>query len=277
MDIVCPIIERDFERFQTLFRSLEKFCMDPFTMYLISDTGESPIYDPKIIPIKETKLDRSLNTKRFHGKGWWKQQVIKLLSFKFCNTPHILSLDADCFAVKPFSFSEFVLHKKIKTKVSNSGSWENWYVGSSSILKLDLDPNYLNNRIGVTPFIFSNDILIGLNKYLKSLYKNPTTSMLDNTHIFLENDNKKIIDNSTAVWSEYCMYHIYGMHSGFWNKYHYNTPNFELYGNSFWNPEDAEKWDPSMSFHKPKFYFSVAQSVAGQSASWVEEQIKLYV
>ena len=55
MDIVCPIIERDFQRFKTLFKSLEKFSVDPFKLYLISDTGESPIYDPKIIPIKETK------------------------------------------------------------------------------------------------------------------------------------------------------------------------------------------------------------------------------
>jgi hypothetical protein len=277
MDIVCPVIERDFERFQTLFRSLEKFCIDPFKLYLVSDTGDSPIYDPKIIPIKETKLDRSLSTKRFNGKGWWKQQIIKLLSFKFCNTPHILSLDADCFAVKPFSFSEFVSHKKIKTKVSSSGSWDNWYIGSSSILKLGLHPDYRNNRIGVTPFIFSNKMLEGLNKYLKTLYKNPTATMLDNTHIFLENNTDKNITNSTAVWSEYCVYHIYGLHTGFWNKYHHDSPNFNLYGNSFWNSEDVKRWDASKSFYKPKFYFTVAQSVSGQSASWVEEQIRLYV
>ena len=105
MDIVCPIIERDFQRIKTLFKSLEKFSVDPFKLYLISDTGESPIYDPKIIPIKETKLDRNLDLKRFKSKGWWKQQVIKLLSHKFCDSPYILVLDADCFAVRLFSFT----------------------------------------------------------------------------------------------------------------------------------------------------------------------------
>lgn len=274
MDIVCPIIERDFERFQTLFRSLEKFCMDSFRLYLISNTGESPIYDPKIIPIKETKLDRNLNIKRFRGKGWWKQQVIKLLSFKFCESSYILSLDADCFAVKPFSFSEFLLHKKIKTKVSSGGSWDNWYIGSSAVLKLDLPNNFKEHRVGVTPFIFSNHILSGLNTYLKSLYKNPIMTLMDNTHIPPDNNNISIPE---ATWSEYCLYHIYGIQSGAWNKYHHNLLNFELYGNCFWNPDDVENWDASKSFHNPKFYFSVAQSVAGRSASWVEEQIKLYV
>jgi len=277
MDIVCPIIERDFDRFKTLFRSLDKFCCDSFKLYLVSDTGESPIYDPRIIPIKETKLDRNLSIKRFIGKGWWKQQVIKLLSFKFCESPYILSMDADCFAVKPFSFNDFLYQKKIRTKVCSSGSWDNWYAGSSAILQLNLREDYKYNKIGVTPFIFSNALLEGLNKYLKTLYKHPTVAMLDHTHIFEENDSVKNINNDTAVWSEYCIYHIYGLNTGFWSKYHHNMREFNLYGNSFWNPEDSVNWDASKSFEKPNFYFTVAQSIAGQSAEWVEEKISQYV
>jgi hypothetical protein len=52
---------------------------------------------------------------------------------------------------------------------------------------------------------------------------------------------------------------------------------FNLYGNSFWNPEDSVNWDASKSFEKPNFYFTVAQSIAGQSAEWVEEKISQYV
>ena len=271
MDIVCPIIERDFQRFKTLFKSLEKFSVDPFKLYLISDTGESPIYDPKIIPIKETKLDRNLDLKRFKSKGWWKQQVIKLLSHKFCDSPYILVLDADCFAVRLFSFTDFLHRGKIKTKVTNGGSWDNWYTGSAAMLQLDLHTDWKENRIGVTPFIFSNDILAGLAKYLNILYKNPTLTLLDNTSI------PNVSGMNDVTWSEYCLYHIYGINAGLWDKYHHNVDTFDLHGNSFWNHEETAHWDPEKSFNNPKFYFSVAQSIAGQSADWVSTRIDQYI
>lgn len=271
MDIVCPIIERDFERFKTLFRSLDKFCMDPFKLYLVSDTGESPIYDPRIIPIQETKLSRSLALKKFITKGWWKQQIIKLLCYKFCTSDHILVLDADCFAVRPFSFSNFLSGNKIKTKVSEGGSWDNWYVGSAAILQLELHNNWKQNRVGVTPFIFSNYILSGLAKYLNILYKDPVSTLLSNTSL------SNIYNLTDVTWSEYCLYHVYGVRSGSWDKYHCSINTFDLSGNSFWNSDETITWDPEKSFNNPKFYFSVAQSIAGQSADWVEERIKQYI
>lgn len=269
MDIVCPVKEHDFDRFKLLFRSLEKFSIDPFKLYLVSPSGESPIYSNKIVPIKDSKLDPSIVHKKYIKEGWWKQQIIKLLSFKFCESPYILSLDADCFAVKPFHFSEFLYQKKIKTKIASGGSWDHWYIGSADLLKLDLNFNWKENRVGVTPFIFSQDILAGLDKYLKSLYgKNYVKNLLDHTKVNHENG---------TIWSEYCLYHIYGMHTGFWQRYHHGDANFNLSGNCFWNSEQVKTWDPEKSFLNPKFYFSVAQSTAGKPASWIKERIEKYV
>lgn len=269
MDIVCPTKEHDLDRFKILFRSLEKFCVDPFKIYLITPSGESPLLDKRIVPLKDNKLDPTLSHKRYDREGWWKQQIIKLLSFKFCESDHILILDADCFAVKPFSFSEFLYQNKIRTKISNGGSWDKWYIGSSDLLKLDLNFNWRENRVGVTPFIFSHDILIGLDIYIRSLYgKKSIKYLLDNT---------KVNHDNGTIWSEYCLYHIYGMRSGFWQKYHYDDYNFNLSGNCFWDAQQVETWDPEQSFQKPNFYFTVAQSTAGKSASWVQESIEKYV
>lgn len=274
MDIVCPVIAKDFDRFKTLFRSLNKFCNDSFKIYLVSDTGETPIKNKKIIPIKEAKLDRALSLRKFKNRGWWKQQIVKLLSYKFCDSDQILSLDADCFAVKPFSFSEFLLHKKIKTKISSGGSWDNWYIGSASMLRLNLHSDWKQKRVGVTPFIFSRPILDGLWQYLTALYKYPTSTLLDHTHI-LPDDIKSSIDGAT--WSEYCLYHVYAVNSGSWDSYHIDNSNFDLYGNCFWNKNESDTWDASRSFNNPNFYFSVAQSIAGQSASWVDDKLSYYV
>jgi hypothetical protein len=270
MDIVCPVKSQDFDRFEILFHSLERFCEDSFKLYLISPSGESPVKSSKIITIKEEELDSVLAYKKFRNQGWWKQQVIKLLSFKFCDSDYILSLDADCFAVRPFSFDNFLFRQKIRTKISSGGSWDNWYIGSSSLLQLPLHPDWSNNRIGVTPFIFSNVILHGLNNYLKTLYENPSLALLNNTTM----ENQEV---SGATWSEYCLYHVYGYNCGYWDNYHHNLSNFELYGNCLWNTNEAETWDINNSFDNPVFYFSVVQSIAGQSAKWVKDQIKSYV
>jgi hypothetical protein len=268
MDIVCPVQESDFDRFCILYKSLNKFCEDSFRLYLISPSGESPIISSKIIPIKESKLDKNISKKLFKNKGWWKQQIIKLLSFKFCEDNAVLVLDSDCFAVKPFTFSKFLYKNKIKTKVSSGGSFDHWYYGSSDILKLKLNFNFKQNRVGVTPFIFSNSILEGLYKYLKIIYPDPVKYLLENT---------SVNPNTNFIWTEYCLYHIYGKHSGFWDKYHYESQTFDLCGNSFWNYEESLMWDSSKSFENPEFYFTVAQSTAKQSVSWVQERIINYV
>ena len=66
LDIICPYIERDKDRFIILWKSLEKFLkIDDYRLFLVSPSGKSPISSNNIIPIKETELFPSFSNKKF--------------------------------------------------------------------------------------------------------------------------------------------------------------------------------------------------------------------
>ena len=270
LDIICPCIERDTDRFIILWKSLQKFLqIKDYRIFLVSPSGFSPISSPHLIPIKEMELDPSLINKEYINDGWWKQQVVKLLSHKLCSSEHILSLDADCFLNKPMSLKDIVNKNRSKLTVSEGGSWDNWYRGSKYILKLPYKIDK-NKKVGVTPFIFSRTILKGLYKYLSIISKDKVVQyLLDNTSL-----------NSLSkgdTWSEYCLYHVYADYTGMIDKYHDVDSNFQLYGNCFWNETEADNWDPKQSFDQPDHYFTVAQSIAKKSPEWVYNQVKEYL
>lgn len=269
LDIICPYIEKDKDRFLILWKSLEKFLkIDNYRLFLVSPSGKGPIKSSKLICIKECDLDSNLSNSSYDNYGWWKQQIIKLLAHKLCSSDHILSIDCDCFLNKDLYLENILINNKSKLCITDNGSWDNWYRGSSSTLKINW--NKLD-KVGVTPFIFSKKILSALDKYLTVLYgKNKTSFLLDNT-------KKCKTANISDVWTEYCLYHIYADYTGMIDKYHYIDPNFELYGNCFWNELEADTWNPSKSFIEPNHFFTVAQSVAKKDAKWVNEKIKDYL
>lgn len=275
LDIVCPYVERDRERFEILWMSIEKFLkISDYRLFLVSPSGSKPIKSSKIIPIKEIDLDKNLANKKFDKYGWWKQQIIKLQSFKFCETECILSIDCDCFLTKNLYHKDITHKNKPILSLNKEGSWDNWYNGSKAILKLPF--NFTNNRIGVTPILLSRSVLKSLDRYLEILYgSNRASFLLSNT-----NDRyypSKIYKNDSDTWSEYCLYHIYAEYTGLINKYHYLDNKIALSGNNFWNEEQADSWDPKKSFIKTQSIFTVAQSVANKPASWVMDRVKQYL
>lgn len=275
LDIVCPYVERDKERFEILWMSIEKFLkISDYRLFLVSASGSKPIKSSKIIPIKEIDLDKNLADKKFDKYGWWKQQIIKLQSFKFCETECILSVDCDCFLTKNLYYKNITYKNKPVLSLDKEGSWDNWYNGSKAILKLPF--NFINNRIGVTPILFSGSILRSLDRYLEVLYgSNKTAFLLSNT-----NDRyypSKIYKDSSETWSEYCLYHIYAEYTGLIDKYHSLNKRIVMSSNNFWNEDQANVWDPKKSFIKSGGLFTVAQSVANKPAAWVLEKIKDYI
>lgn len=271
MSIICPVKDQDWDRFSILYKSLIKHLQIDHEIILVSPSGHNPYKDSnKIRAFSDTDIIPELKNIKYNGVGWWKQQAIKLASCYHIRSDTVLVLDADCIMVKDMCISDIITNNKIKIKISSGGSWDNWYYGSSKILNLDF--NYQQNRIGVTPLILSTNILHGLVSYLTTLYESPWDYLLSNTSIFSDKFNPP----SSPTWTEYCLYHIYGVNSGLWDNYHLNY-DIELSGNSFWNAEEADKWDASKSFNNPDFYFTVAQSIAGKSIDWLKTRIQPFL
>lgn len=267
LDIVCPYIERDKERFDILWTSIEKYLKIPnYRLFLVSPDGKKPIKSSKIIAIKEKDLDINLSSKEFNGKGWWKQQIIKLLSYRFCNTDCILSIDCDCFLTKNLYYKNITFKNKPILSLNREGSWENWYRGSKAILKLN--PKH-SEKIGVTPFLFSRSILKSLDLYLDLIYgKNKTATLLSRTSPTM---------TAGDTWSEYVLYHIYSDYTGLINKYHHIDSTFEMSGNNIWLENETDSWNPEKSFKKPKHFFTVVQSTANRPASWVKSKVSKFI
>jgi len=268
LDIICPYIDRDKERFKILWKSLQKFLdIADYRLFLVSPSGAKPVQSKNIIAIKETDLFPLFSNKKFDNFGWWKQQLIKLSAHKICSSEAILSVDCDCFLNKQFSYIDIVEKSKIKINLARGGSYINWYSGSSNILKLPFKFDS-NKTINVTPFVFSKKILVALDNYLTLLY---------NKNYYEELINYLRINDKNNIWTEYCLYHIYAHTTGMIEEYHYQDDDYLFYGNSVWYEKDAELWYPVKSFNNPKHWFTVVQSTSNKSVSWVENQIKDYL
>lgn len=271
LNIICPVKDQDWGRFSILIDSLYKHLKIDNKIIVISPSGASPIKDKNISYYKDIDIIPQLINPKYNHTGWWKQQALKLAAVSVTEYENILILDADCFMVKDMYYSDICHEDKLKIKISSGGSWDNWYHGSSKILQMDF--TYKNNRIGVTPVILSRSIMKGLESYLKNLYgDSPYEYLLSNTTILCDDFTPK----EAPTWTEYCLYHIYGVNSGLWNNYHINS-NLELSGNCFWDSIQAERWDPSKSFNNPSFFFTVAQSIAGKDAEWIKNKIQQFL
>jgi len=272
MDIICPIVERDFDKFLLLNKTLNKFYHSDYRVFLVSKSGSSPIRDKRIVPIKERLVASCLNGKKFVSSGWWIQQIIKIMAHKFCDTEHILVLDADCLAVKKFKDNDFIRDDKIltnyefhSTEQKYERSYVNWYNGSEVMLGL---PRISHSKFHtVTPSILNRNILLGLESYLKTLY-GPRYPEYLLRHCNLGNGN---------TWTEYTLYHIYAENCGLYNKYHINYQNFHMYGNCVWFESELENWNEEKSFINPSFYFSVLQSTSNYDTNWLYDKIKRYI
>jgi hypothetical protein len=270
INIICPVKDQDWGRFDILNHTLNKHLKIDYKLITISPSGNCPIKNKKIISYADLDIIPQLNKPIFQKTGWWKQQAIKLAANTKVDSDIALILDADCFMVKDMHYKDIIEDKRIKVKIAKGGSWDNWYHGSSKILNLNID--YKAGRIGVTPLVLSIPIIKSLESYLTTLYGSPWEYLLSNTTVYDEKFNPP----TSPTWTEYCLYHIYGVQSGLWNKYHLNT-NIDLSGNCFWNTQQADEWDPEKSFINPHFYFSVAQSISGKSSEWVKDKISKYI
>ena len=91
---VLPIKGKsDLHRFNKI---LKPSFLDVYDLNLILITDEKIDESDRIKVINDDLVFRSVNDAR-NSRGWFKQQVIKLKSWKYVDTEWMLILDADCF------------------------------------------------------------------------------------------------------------------------------------------------------------------------------------
>lgn len=270
INIVCPVVTHDFPRLNILYATLQRYWVIPdYTFFIISPEGRNPYeHDDRVVALKDSDVIANINHNDFKDFGWWKQQAIKIAMSRRLTSDVALIMDADCFMVQPMYPHDFLTPDgKIRMK-QNGSSWDNWYGGSRAFLGKPIDSEPVpSHRIDVTPVMLARPILLSLADWIEKHYG--WDGMFRNIWPCAKT-------HPDHVWTEYCLYHLYAVETGLWDQYH-EFDDFCMYGNSYWNPQQAETWNPADSFTSSNFYFTVAQSIAGKPAPWVWNKIRPYV
>ncbi len=146
--------------------------------------------------------------------GWYKQQLIKLRSYKFCDTENFCNLGADTVLLQAIGESDLldngfpVLYYTQHLLPDTHARYERGrvrYIGE--ILKVE--PTNASRYVDFINdlFCFNRDSLISLEAYLKQVYgDNPYVSMLKGLDDQIENRNK------FGEWTLYSVYLLDKLH-----------------------------------------------------------------
>jgi hypothetical protein len=190
--IVCPIkIEHVGNNGWTIFRDAS---LHSYAKYLNTSDVESfiivcPNSDMTTIRIECEKFtnipfvffsdEEVLDKKCENVRGWYKQQLIKLLISKFIKTYHYMVVDSDMYITRPLNASDLFYDNRIKytsepwQTLNNSDYSTNskWWINSCKILRLSEEHLYNEKYLmGVTPQVFLTMRVNQLINHLESLY-----------------------------------------------------------------------------------------------------------
>lgn len=140
--------------------------------------------------------------------GWYKQQLIKLRSYKFCDTENFCNLGADTVLLQPITESDLIdngfpiLYYTHHLLPDNHLRYERGRVGYIGEM-LKVEPTNASRYVDFINdlFCFNRDSLMSLDAYLKQLYgDNAYVNMLKGLDDRIENRNK---------FGEWTLYSVY--------------------------------------------------------------------
>jgi len=262
VDVVVPLTLPDLDRFQILRASIAQFWACEGTInVIVRDQEEAAIAavvgeDNRYRVVRESTIAPIL-AECDAGYGWYRQQLIKLAFAAFTTSDFYLTLDADCFLVRPIVPDDLIVDGRGAVQYVPTRNFPEWYEASVRLLGLKKRPE---KSVSVTPFLLNGRLVHDLIERLKAL--TPTGEW---ERLLLERPG----------WTEYTLYHAHAEDRELWQVFH--RPHHPIHGNCIWNLEDAQHWDASRSFEAPDFMFSVVQSNTGLSASWTWDRVKPYL
>lgn len=142
-------------------------------------------------------------------EGWWKQQLIKLFSYKYTNTDYYIVLDADVILLKKLDYDKLFINNKPILGINHSSQsfHHDWIKYScDTFFKEDIDKiNNIkgNNIMGVTPQILIKKVSNNILNYLIKKYNG-----IDNLLIYM-NKTKWNSSENRLGWTEFGIYWSY--------------------------------------------------------------------
>ena len=274
-----------------LFRSLERFCeAGMFAKILVVCPG-GDVKQLRAAMRKWQKhpievLDESSMSTDFSARkttpGWAIQQMVKMAACRIIETDFYLTLDADCFCIRPTRLGDLVRNGKGLIQLESKTWQAAWWKESARVLGHRLDMS--RPGMSVTPAVLStkamSDLLRTLNErhvrwdsYLQSYYRLSHFNTL-----------KQFV--SPAVWTEYTLYFSFlEMTESVWN-FHFDSATSSkgeeertlISKNSCWQVGDFQKWQAASVFEgNDTATFAVIQSRLRPSVDEILEKVRGYI
>lgn len=282
MESVIPLVEKDFNRFQLLLLSLDKFSSEFGIMHVVVPEKEVTRIRERILRLKIQFEWRVVSEneivpefERYHRiSGWEKQQLIKLAIADFIQSDYYLTLDADVVCTRAVTPDKLLIGGKAPCFVEYEDKYPNWYDNASRVLRFPLAREGLMHN--VTPAVLSRHSVVSLTKYLSSEWNRLRILSDKRSRLHVKMWLRALLRRNprwvswrlyliaSLPWTEYSLYYSYLESKGLFNSLHVEV-NVPIYDNenSIWHIEDFEGsgWDPGSSFKGdgPPF-FMVLQS-----------------
>jgi Family of unknown function (DUF6492) len=308
IDAVLPLLLKDYPRFEILAKSLNRFCPDLGTCWVVTPDPEfeqirALIQDDRyrVIPesslVPEFKIFRGSRFSFFKSvPGWFRQQMIKLAIADHITTDFYLTLDADVICTKPTHFQDLVKEGRGVCFIhpAEKNTQADWYGWAEHVLKLK--SRHRDRLHNVTPAVLSKQAIFELRDYLSQTYRNLTfprtkrdfrAAVLKVYTYFLPPNsphrrqllNWKSYLSVCVPWTEYGLYYIFLEETDRFNQYHIQVEDC-LYAeeDSVWYPTDFETWDVAKVFRPDSNHcFVVVQSWLNLAVDRVWQKVDRYL
>lgn len=274
-----------------LFRSLERFC-EPgmFAKILVVCPGQDAKQLREAVrkwqkhPIEvldESSMSAELAARKT-TPGWAIQQMVKMAACRFIETDFYLTLDADCFCIRPTRFGDLVRNGKGLIQFESKKWQAAWWKESARVLGHRLDMS--RPGMSVTPAVLSTKAMSGLLQMLNDRHTRWDSYLLSYYRLSHLNTLKQFV--SPAVWTEYTLYFSFlEMTESVWNFHFESAISSEgeeerrlISKNSCWQVGDFQKWQASSVFEgNDTATFAVIQSRLRLDIDEVLEKVRGYI
>ncbi len=275
MDALLPLTVADWPRFQRVLRpSLERHFEPLKTCWVVmpeSDAAQFAEYfrggrfrlvaEPDLVSLSPGELKRieTVGEETGAGRGWFVQQIVKLVGASLIETDFYLTLDADVICTRQILYSDLVHEGRARTAVHYSDIHSGWYWWTENAFGFQRRGGEQGRTHAVTPVVLNAKAVALLSAELcgsSSLnFEEGSREMLAQNH---EQFVSILVER--LPWTEYALYFSFLETRGLFERYHVDWAG-SLYGNCIWTKNDLATWDPSKSFAADApFFFTIIQS-----------------
>jgi Family of unknown function (DUF6492) len=295
LDAVLPLTARDFERYEILRKSLDRFFPDLGVCWVVLadweyDALRARIGGGRYRVIAESALIPEL---RFYNlvrvlvgrshkplDGWYSQQLRKLAIAGCVTSPFYLTLDADVICTRTARYADLIRNGRALGRKSEDDVHHDWYERAAQVLGVSCIPRWHN----LTPGLLSREAVLMLQKHLAGrvhpalrLLSHPPAGELAPASL-LGSWRSYLLRN--LPWTEYSLYYTFLEALGLYDRYYFTDKSRRLEDpdHSVRQREKFAGWRPG---HVPesevKSFFSVVQSNLNIPASAVWEKVRPFL